>query len=565
MPEPPPHSHPADSSPKPSDSRLENQVQEDLRQHKCELQRRNEELQRTYHDLNIATEKLHDLWNYAPVGYVAHDRTGQILVINERAKLLLEQGGQIHKTSTLQRFLNPHSRLVLRQHLWSVMQTREAVTAELMMGTAIGQPEIWVRIETTLSTGGEFRSALIDISALKAAEAERHDLTDQLRQSQKMEVLHELSAGIAHDFNNILQVVIAYGELIRTDLIADGKPIGDISALLHGAVRGADLTKRLLAFTRKSSLEAAAVDLRAVVENAAAVVRRTVEETIQVEAPVGNSPVPVLVDATLIEQAVLNLCLNSRDAMPSGGTLTISTAEVEIQTDSFINGCPVKAGRYAQLSVADNGQGMDHSVVEKIFEPFFTTKRLGSGTGLGLAIVYGVIRQHSGAIKVSSRPGFGTRFDIHLPLLSDGREVKEPEEFPMDSSFGGPGGKILLAEDDESIRRVMTRCLEMAGHTVTAVADGASAIEALKTSQNPYDLLLTDAVMPNGGGSVVCEAFRERLPDCPVIFLTGHGENVIEQGFLESCDVTLLKKPVKSATLLQAVNQAIEKLRQSII
>lgn len=530
---------------------------EDLQQHRCELQQQNEELQRTHGELNKATEKFRDLWDHAPVGYVSHDRSGQIVEANERARLLLGSVGVLHEDSTLQRFLAPHSRQVLRQHLWIAAEADESVAAEVMLGPASGAEECWLRIETTAAKRGQFRSALIDISALKRAEAERLELANQLRQSQKMEVLHELSAGIAHDFNNILQVVIAYGELVRSDLAADGKSTSDIGALISGAERGADLTRRLLAFSRKSSLEATSIDLRQLVDNAAAVVKRTVDETILVETVTSGHPVPVEVDSTLIEQAVMNLCLNARDAMPQGGKLSISAFQDEVPRETLMNGCRLAAGRYAVISISDTGFGMKEAVIEKIFEPFFTTKKVGSGTGLGLSIVYGVIRQHSGAITVQSEFQRGSKFQIFLPLTE--LKVSKPaseSKLRMDP-VRNQDGVILLAEDEASIREVMTKCLELAGYQVRSVADGREAIQLLKNGDENFDLLLTDAVMPNASGKDVCGIFQECFPEAPVIFLTGHGDGVIDRQFLEEKKATLLTKPVQSALLLRAVAKLI--------
>lgn len=538
-------------------SRALQRTLEDLKQHQCELQQQNEELQRTHGELNKATEKFRDLWNHAPVGYVSHDRNGQILEMNERARLLLRRVEASNQESTLQSFLTSHSRQVLRQHLWMAAEADGVVTAEVLLKSTRGNEECWLRMETSAPKRGEFRSALVDISALKKAEAERLELANQLRQSQKMEVLHELSAGIAHDFNNILQVVIAYGELIRADLVTDGKSTSDIGALISGAERGADLTRRLLAFSRKSSLEATSVDLRQIVENAATVVRRTVDETIHVEAVTAAYPIPVEVDSTLIEQAVMNLCLNARDAMPRGGRLEIRAFEDEVPSETLVNGCRLAAGRYAVISISDTGFGMKEAVLEKIFEPFFTTKKVGSGTGLGLSIVYGVIRQHAGAITVQSVFQRGSKFQVFLPLNESGYQSSVKKVQAQPAPVRNQDGVVLLAEDEASIREVMTKCLELAGYRVKSAADGGEAIKMLRESRESFDLLLTDAVMPNASGKDVCKVFQECFPAAPVIFLTGHGDGVIDRKFLEDNQATLLTKPIQSDVLLGAVARSI--------
>lgn len=533
------------------------QMLEVLMHHQCELQQQNEELQRTHIELNKATEKFRDLWDHAPVGYVSHNGSGQILEVNERARLLLGAVDVLHEESTLQGFLTPRSRQVLREHRWMAAESDTTVAAEVMLNSTSGDAECWLRIETMPPKRGEFRSVLVDISALKQAEAERLELANQLRQSQKMEVLHELSAGIAHDFNNILQVVIAYGELVRTDLISDGKSTSDIGALISGAERGADLTRRLLAFSRKSSLEATSTDIRKLVENAATVVKRTVDETIQVETTTASYPVPVEVDSTLIEQAVMNLCLNARDAMPHGGKLSIRAYQDKVPNEILVNGCRLSAGCYAVISISDTGFGMKDAVVEKIFEPFFTTKKVGSGTGLGLSIVYGVIRQHSGAITVQSVPDRGSKFQIFLPLTESKLRPAFEESKLVADPVRHQEGAILLAEDEASIRKVMTKCLELAGYRVTSVVDGREAIKLLHRGGEEFDLLLTDVVMPNASGKDVCRVFQARFPTAPVVFLTGHGDGVIDRQFLGQNSATLLTKPVQSDVLLRAVAKSI--------
>lgn len=530
---------------------------EELRQHQFELSQQNEELRRTYEELNRVTEKFRDLWHHAPIGYVSHTRSGTITASNEPANKVLEAIAPVRDNSTLQSFLEPKSQQVFRQHILSIAASSNAGDIDVCLATKPGEREVWLRLESVVSPDGGFRTAMIDISARKEAEAERLALASQLRQSQKMDVLHDLSAGIAHDFNNILQVILAWSELVETDIEAAGGDTSSIAAIVTGAKRGADLTRRLLAFSRKSSLEAQPTDLRRIVDDAVAVVKRTVGEHILLNSQVAETTCCSVVDGNLIEQALLNLCLNARDAMPSGGHLLIDLHEETLQNPLIVNGCRLPPGKYSTIVVADDGSGMSEEVAERIFEPFFTTKPATSGTGLGLSIVYGIIRQHNGTINVESNPGDGSRFTIYLPACS-AAEISTCRDAGFKSSSDVKRrGTVLVAEDEDAIREVLVGTLQKAGHTVIAARDGSDALEKLNSNQQDIQLVLTDVVMPNASGKDLCEAVHSTSPRTPVIFLTGHGDGVIDSAFLDDHDALLLSKPLDSTTLLHHVNERL--------
>jgi signal transduction histidine kinase/ActR/RegA family two-component response regulator len=531
---------------------------EDLRQHQFELQQQNEELRRTHAELDRATIRYRDLWENAPIGYVSHERSGMITSANERARMLLEPIATITGNSTLQNYFDPHSVQVLRQHLWSVTDSATPVSAELKLRTNPNQSERWVRIESSITVKGEYRSALIDITAQKVAEADRVSLATQLRQSQKMEVLHELSAGMAHDFNNLLQVIIAYGEFVRSQLAKSELPTEHVENLLQGAERAAGLTSRLLAFSRRSSLMAHPVDIRELVHNTANIARRTLGERITLQESLGDQPLTACVDENLFDQAFLNLLVNARDAMPRGGLLTTSAELRSLDEVKLINGCRLDAGDYVVVKVQDDGVGMTEDVAERIFEPFFTTKAQGTGTGLGLSIVFGIVRQHNGAIDVHSQPEHGTCFEIYLPLAEP--EEKDNENVHNADLSAPKGTRILFAEDQESIRDVLTRTLTDEGFEVLAAESAHEAMQLLKEQLQPVDLLLTDVEMPHGDGKELCEFFHEWHPDAPVIFLTGHGDGVIDKNFVEDHDATILPKPVRKERLLSVI---AERMQQS--
>ncbi|MEP3477671.1 MAG: ATP-binding protein [Fuerstiella sp.] len=521
----------------------------------------NEELKRAQEELHRTTTRFQDLWNHAPIGYILHTDTGQIIIANRRAELLLQKNEALARGGTLHDFLTPQSSENFSQHLTDVGNSEASHEVEVQLK---GKADRWLQLESIATSTNEIRTALFDISKQKQAELDGRKLTQQLQQTQKMEVLHELSAGIAHDFNNILQVIMTYGEFVLEDLDEIGANTDSISSMLAGAERGADLTRRLLAFSRKSSLQAEIADLGEIASNAAEVVRRTLGELISVRARLPVDCVTVCVDRNLIEQAILNLCVNARDAMPKGGHIEIALEEIRFDEPVTFTGITLPPGSYAALSISDDGIGMPESVLEKAFEPFFTTKDIGSGTGLGLSIVYGITRQHHGAIESLSTRGQGACFRIYLPLKSKPIETKHPPKPITPNPAANHFGTILLAEDEVAIRQVIGRSLRTAGYTVFDASDGEEAIQLIRDSQASFDLLLTDAVMPGYSGKDVCEAFRKKWPETPVIMLSGHGDRVVDNKFLNQHSATLLAKPIPSRELLQIVQRMIHPALDSV-
>lgn len=521
-----------------------------------------EELRQTQGELDRTTARFQDLWNHAPVGYVLHSREGRIIIANRRAEALLYDERQPASRSRVQDYLDIDSREIFSQHLENVCSTGNSCDVEVRLS---GVESSWLQLESLATSENEIRTALFDISRQKRAELDRFKLARQLQQTQKMEVLHELSAGIAHDFNNILQVIMTYGEFVMEDLQAVNVNTDSVQAMLAGAERGADLTRRLLAFSRKSSLQAVAVDLRDIISNATEVVRRTLGALISVHAALPADPVIACVDKNLAEQAILNLCLNARDAMPDGGHIEIELDEIFFDREMPFTGTTLSPGRYAVLSVSDDGLGMSEDVLEKVFEPFFTTKDVGAGTGLGLSIVYGIIRQHHGAIASHSTPGQGSRFQIYLPI-SESSVGSTPEELlPSSDVARSASGIVLLAEDETAIREVIGRSLIKAGYQVVNASDGEDAIRIIQQTDTRFDLLLTDAVMPGNSGKDVCEAFRSKWPETPVIILSGHGDRVFDNDFLNRHAATLLAKPIPTRELLQIVHRTIHPALDSVV
>ncbi|HPG69988.1 MAG TPA: PAS domain S-box protein [Candidatus Hydrogenedentes bacterium] len=395
----------------------------------------------------------------------------------------------------------------------------------------------------------------IDISEKKRAEADRQRLEDQLRQAQKMESVGQLAGGVAHDFNNILQAV-----LTRVSFLLDGMPAHDeryedLIGIQQGAERAATLVRQLLAFGRKQVLDMRETDLNELVGDFMIMLRRAIPESIEIDFISGHGLGLVRVDPLQIKQVLMNLCLNARDVMPDGGTITIETQNVLINGEYCRTHQWAKPGRYVLLTTSDTGCGMDEKTRQRVFDPFFTTKGVGKGMGLGLATVYGVVAQHKGMVQVYSEIGKGTLFKIYLPLVE--RRAAEVEK-TVDARPRGGAETILLAEDDEMVRDLGVRVLARAGYRVLVAKDGEEAIELFSRQGGDVDLALLDVVMPRKGGRHVHDYIRSVRPGTRVLFSSGYSENAIHTRFVLDEGMTLIQKPYEPAALLRAVRAALD-------
>ncbi|MEA3025718.1 MAG: hypothetical protein QOF91_1003 [Alphaproteobacteria bacterium] len=394
-------------------------------------------------------------------------------------------------------------------------------------------------------------------------EQSRRESTEQaLRQAQKMEAVGRLSGGIAHDFNNMLTVILGNIDL-ASRRIGDDNP--RIQRLLDSArqasERAATLVQRLLAFSRQHPQEIKAVDINRLVQSMSELLRRTIGETVTVETVLAGGLWKVAVDANQLENAILNLAVNARDAMPNGGRLTIETANAYLD-DAYVaaHSDGFAPGQYVLLAVTDSGAGMSREVRERAFEPFFTTKPSGMGTGLGLSMVYGFIKQSNGHIKIYSEPGEGTSIKLYFPRIAEQRVLPDwtDERTPARPTPSARGSEtILLVEDDEDVRKFAAEVLREQGYTVHAVSDGASALQLLD-SESVVSLLFTDVVLPGGmNGRQLADEARRRNPDLKVLYATGYTRNaIIHQGRLDP-EVDLLTKPFTAELLSRKVRQVL--------
>lgn len=395
-----------------------------------------------------------------------------------------------------------------------------------------------------------------DISARKEAEEKQQKLRAQLNQAQKMESVGRLAGGISHDFNNILSVIIGYSELIQRELPASSKLYKDINTIREAGEKGAVLTGQLLAFSRKQILKMRPVDLNRIVEDMTKMLRRVISENISLDLHLAPGLGMVVADAGQMEQVLLNLAVNARDAMPDGGHFIIETALIDIESEYVDQHAEAQLGPHVVLAITDTGSGMPRHVKEHIFEPFFTTKEVGKGTGLGLATVYGIVKQHGGQIYVYSEAGKGTTFKIYLPVTPN-TEIEHAEPEPDSMPEGNE--TILIAEDDATIRQMLKSCLEPMGYTILLAADGQEAIELGRTYGEDINLLLTDVIMPGMNGQELADEITKTRPAIKVIFMSGYTDDSIAHHGVLGPGVDFIQKPITLTRLAQKLRTVLKK------
>jgi signal transduction histidine kinase len=378
-------------------------------------------------------------------------------------------------------------------------------------------------------------------------------LEAQLLQSQKMEAIGHLAGGIAHDFNNLLQVIIGYSEVLIRKSVSSGLE-RDAGQVYEAAQRAASLTQQLLTFSRQEEMTSELIDLNDLLADTVKLVKRLIEEHIQFEYQLFDKPLLVDANRVRLEQVIINLCVNARDAMPDGGKLTLALSERTVDVREMKSLGLSKPGRYTSLEVSDTGIGMDSYTLSHIFEPFFTTKSKEEGTGLGLATAYGIILQHGGSIDVSSKLEDGTRFQVLLPY-DDSKTEAEPAAAEPEDLNGSEC--ILLAEDDSGIRDLVAEFLSSSGYEVITAEDGVRAVELFKENQQKVDLLLFDVIMPRMNGRTAADEIHELAPNLPCLFASGYSEDFLHDGYHLKQDVHLIKKPFNRANLLSRVRELL--------
>ena len=398
-----------------------------------------------------------------------------------------------------------------------------------------------------------------DISVRVEAERENEALAEALGQAQRLESVGQLAGGVAHDFNNLLAVILTYTSFVHHDL-EPSSPIRDhVREIQEAADRAAELTSGLLQFSRNQPFTPTRLDLNETITETTRLLARTLGESIELRTALAPSLWPIAGDQTQLERILINLAVNARDAMPDGGRLSFTTENRTLTRREARRLGDLPAGDYVRVLVVDTGNGMTAEVSSRIFEPFFTTKEAGQGTGFGLASVYGMVGKANGHVGVTSKPGEGTSFEIHWPKATEGDRLEDARQRPRarlgDVPIDGNGETVLIAEDENAVRRGTARILSHYGYAVIAVPDGRSALDELAKLDRPVDLLLTDVVMPGMSGPELARRFRELQPSVRVVFMSGYSEEAGDQGRLRS-DGKLLQKPFAPETLLARVHGA---------
>jgi PAS domain S-box-containing protein len=508
------------------------------------------------------TRQLETLSENAPFGMVMIDKDGTFKYINPKFRELLGYDlNDIPNGKTWFRKAYPDP--TYRHHVISTwindlegLKSGEKRPKTFTVTCKGGTEKIINFIPVQLETG-ENLIACEDITELKRAEEEKAVLQEQLRQSQKVEAVGCLAGGIAHDFNNLLTVIKGYSQLSSIEL-KEGDPLrGNIDEIQNATDRAASLTRQLLAFSRRQVMEMKILDLNTLLRDLEKMLRRVIGEDIEMVIQLAEDLGRVRADVGQIEQVIMNLAVNGRDAMPNGGKLTIETANVELDEFYARSHVDVKPGHYVMFSVSDTGVGMTPEVRERIFEPFFTTKEKGKGTGLGLSTSYGIVKQSEGDIWVYSVQGKGTTFKIYLPRVNEPLEEIRKEVLKEELPRGNE--TILIVEDEEEVRKLAGKILERQGYRILEASQGDDALRISERHGGPIDLILVDVIMPGMSCSELAKHLKSPHPKMKVLYMSGYTDNaIVRHGVLEK-GVNYIQKPFTMEGLARKVREVLDK------
>ena len=387
--------------------------------------------------------------------------------------------------------------------------------------------------------------------------ADRHSeaLQERLEETARLEGLGRLAGGVAHDFNNLLSVILGYGRELRDEMPLDDPRREDLSEMVSAAEQAEELTRGLLAFSRRQVVSKVVTDPNSLISAMSKILDRLIGEDVHLETRLDADVGRIEVDPSGLEQVVMNLVVNARDAMPGGGRVIISTTTVELSPADCVGRADVEPGRYVEISVSDEGVGMDMATADKVFEPFFTTKSMGEGTGLGLSMVYGIVRQHGGHVELTTAPGEGSRFDVRLPLCPEEPEARDsrPSLMPWEGNE-----TILLVEDEPSVRKATKWLLRNTEHRILEAGSGEEALKVARAYEGEIHLLLTDVVMPGMSGKELADQLRITRPDVRVLFMSGYSDEALGKKGLLSKDPAFIAKPIDARKLRSKINKIFD-------
>ncbi len=501
--------------------------------------------------LRESEERYRSLFAHNLAGVYRSTATGRILECNQAFAEIYGYSGPeaIKRRGALALYLAPGDR---EDFLARLRAEGEICGLESQAVRDDGTP-IWILENVRLVPGDEgevLEGTLVDIT-------ERKRLEDQLAHAQRMDALGRLAGGVAHDFNNLLTAILGFAGLLQRRLGCeqDSKSARDLGEIQKAAHRASELTQKLLAFSRKQTLSPQVLDLNHAILDVENLLRRLLGEQVELTTALAAGPHPVKADPGQLEQVIVNLAVNARDALPQGGTIRIATGSLVLDAAEARERPPLGPGAYQTLAISDDGVGMDPATLSHIFEPFYTTKPKNKGTGLGLATVYGIVSQSGGHITVHSRPGLGTTFVVYLPHVTD---VPPVSPRPVEEAFSAQGTEtILVVEDEEAVRDLVTSCLETGGYSVLRAESAAQALDLIESHPEPIHLLLTDVVMPKISGPELARTLTESHPDLRVLYMSGYAPTSLWRDGGPHRDRSLLQKPFTPAELAKKVREAL--------
>ncbi|MFT4542584.1 MAG: two-component system cell cycle sensor histidine kinase/response regulator CckA [Planctomycetota bacterium] len=530
----------------------------ELQIHQIELKAQNEELRNSQSDLEAALTRYTDFYDFAPVSYYALDRSGTILQTNLPGARLLGTSRSLLVGSSLRDFIAVADRSRLVAFLQETFAEPDHQIRTLQL-TPKGAAPIQVQIEGTRSPDGtELRTVIFDISAQTRAAAEREELQEQLFQSLKMDSVGQLAGGVAHDFNNTLAAIMGHAEMALMEVGSEQPVRKELLEMRGFAEQSADLIAQLLAFASRQPAAPRALDLNKTVEQTLNLIRPLIGEGTELVWRPGKEALVVKIDPAQIDQVVVNLCINARDAITDTGTIVVETQGVVVGEADWLDRPNQEASseEFVSLIVRDTGTGMSPDTQSRIFEPFFTTKGVGKGTGLGLSTAYGVIKQNGGSIKVESQQSLGTSFMVYLPRCHEVPEESEPS--PASEKELAGRETILLVEDESSILELTRRMLEGLGYQVIASQCSVEAVRLVAEHAGEIHMLVTDIVMPKLNGQELATQLNEDHPGIKILYMSGYTADIIAERGLFDPGVNFIQKPFRMKLLAERVRAVLD-------
>ncbi len=516
-----------------------------------------EEIQRWHRGLEVAVRgrtaelrKFSEVVEQSPLSIIITDIHGDIEFVNQKFTETTGYGVEEVLGQNPRILKSDETSPATYKDLWGTISSGHIWEGDMVNRKKSGEI-FWEHAKISPVKGWE--GAITGYVGIKEDITEKRLMEVQLLQSQKMEAMGTLAGGIAHDFNNILTVISGYGTILKMKLEEDTTAVAMIDEILMAEARAEEMTRSLLMFSRKEEIRLVPVNLAEIIRGLKKSLSRLIREDIEFKTELPEGNLPVMADKGQLEQLIINLAVNARDAMPSGGVLSISAADKSlIENDMLADDLPVQ-GRYAVIIVSDTGMGMDKETQERIFDPFFTTKEIGKGTGLGLSMVYSTVKKHGGSIYFLSEPGAGTTFKIYLPLLEQHHESSASLD-AVPFLFGSE--TLLLVEDDVAIRKIMTTILTEQGYTLLTAENGEEGEELFRKNSDKVSLVISDVIMPKKNGWEMFQEICRIRPDTPVIFMSGYTADIMDKD--EISKYHLLLKPINPETLLSKIREILD-------